>query len=569
VQLLTHAHIDLIQQAIRIAQQANDLPTFEMPEIPITASKKAGQGDYNTPIALSLAKIAGMKPRDIAEKIVQHMPTNDFISKIEIAGAGFINFTLSDDYLKQQVESIITEGDNLFQLEIGKGKRAQVEFVSANPTGPLTIGRSRGAIVGDTMARLIQAAGYELQREYYFNNAGNQMVNLGNSLRYRYMEILGKPLPVINEDNFYKGDYLVDYAKDLVAEVGETWLNADWQPFKEYAEAKMFEWIKKTLQSVGIHHNHFFNEDSLFQTGVVWQTLETLRQNGYIYTAKEWAGATAEEKAKAENNEPAQWFKSTAFGDEKDRVLVKSDGVPTYSLPDIAYHKNKIERGFDVMINVLGADHGQQYKVVAWGIKAMGLDPQNIHVIIIQMVRFMKDGAIRKGSTRKGVFDTLDDLVEEVGADAIRYHLLARSPSAQLVFDVNEVVKQSNDNPVYYIQNAHVRCVGIAREAKERGLKDDGANMALLGEDELIFIRKALELGDVIANAVNTYEPHGIAFFAQELAGTFHPIYDRVRALHSDVPTDVAQARLRFYRAAQVVFKRVLDLMGMTAPERM
>lgn len=564
---LTHLHAQLVEQAIIAAQSAGDLPAFELPEIPITPSKREGQGDYGCPVALALAKVAGRKPRDIADAIVKHMPTADFVAAVEVAGPGFINFTLSEDYLKAQVATIITDGESAFTLDMGAGKRAQVEFVSANPSGPITIGHTRNAIVGDSMARLLTAAGYEVEREYYFNNAGNQMIILGQSLKTRYLQALGDDVELA--DDGYQGDYLVEQAQQLVSEVGDAWRDKEWSDFKDYAEARMFEWIKQSLDAIRVYHDTYFNEDSLFQSGAIWDVVEELDKNGYLYKSAEWEGATDEEKAAAANLQPATWFRTTRFHDDKDRVLVKSDGVPTYTLPDIAYHRNKIERGFDIMVNVLGADHGQQYKVVRAGVEALGLNPSGIHVIIIQMVRTMKDGKEFKISKRAGIFDTLDDLVEMTSADAVRYHMLARSPNSQLTFDVDEVVKQSNENPVYYIQNAYVRTCGIFREADERGFSDDGADLNLLGEDELSFIRKSLELAEVIETSVKEYEPHKIAFYAQELAATFHPIYDRVRVLHTEVPEDVAKARLRFYRAAQVMFKRVLDLMGMSAPERM
>lgn len=567
---LPHAHAKLIEQAIQAAQAAGDLPAFESPAIEISTPKRADQGDYASNIAMKITRLVNQPAPAVANTIVKHLPQADFVESVVVAGA-FINFTLSKTFVEQQIEAIIAEGDALFTLEIGKGKRAQVEFVSANPTGPLTVGRSRGGIVGDAMARVLEAAGYNVEREYYFNNAGNQMVMLGNSLKIRYLQALGKPVTVPDKDDptFYQGDYLIDYARDLATEQGEALMEADWKPFKEYVEKRIFEWIKTSLGRVGIQHNVFFNEDSLYQDGAVWAALEDLQQSGHIYSAAEWEGATEEEKAAAANKAPAQWFRSAGFGDDKDRILVKSDGTPTYTLPDIAYHRNKIERGFDLLVNVLGADHGTQYKVVQYAMTALGLDPSKIHVIIVQMVRFVKDGQPFKGSTRRGVYETLDELIDEVGADAIRYHLLARSPSTQMNFDLNEVVKQSNDNPVYYIQNAHVRCAGIFREAAARGVTDEGANLALLTTDELLLVRKILEIGDVIETAVDKFEPHRIAFYAQELAAIFHPLYDRARVLHSEVPADVAKARLRLYRAAQIAFKRLLTLMGMSAPDRM
>ena len=562
----------LIVQSLKNAQDAGDLPAFDIPDFKVESPKRDGQGDYAFP-AMQFAKLGKKAPRQIAEDIVKHLPEADYMDRVEVAGPGFINFFLSDGYLKKQVETILDEGDSFFTLEIGSGKKAQVEFVSANPTGPLHIGRTRGGVIGDSMARVLSAAGYTVQREYYFNNAGNQMVMLGESLKVRYLQALGDDVEL--DENHYQGDYLVDYAAELVEAYGDSWRDKEWRDFKEFAEEKMFGWIKTSLKAIDIEHDEFFNEDSLFKNEDVWETLSELKDNGYVYEAKEWAGASDEEKAKAESRDPAQWFATTKFGDDKDRVLVKADGIPTYTLPDIAYHRNKVQRGFDVMVNVLGADHGQQYKTVAWGIEGLGLDPSGIHVILNQMVRMVVtdpetgEKVEKKGSTRKGIYDTLDDMVEATSADAIRYHLLAYAPTTHITFDVEEVTKQSNENPVYYIQNAHVRCCGIFREAEERGFNDDGADLTLLGEDELKFIRKAMELGDVIELAVNTYEPHRIAFYAQELAATFHPIYDNVRVLHTEVPEDVAKARLRFYKAAQVVFHRVLRLMGMSAPERM
>jgi arginyl-tRNA synthetase len=573
VKQLTKDIAALVGKAIETAQAAGDFATFPLPEIKIELPKREGQGDYAF-VAMSLKKQTNINnPRQIADIIVKHLPQADYLEKVDIANPAFINFYLSTEYLKRQVQTIIAEGNDFFTLELGNGKRAQVEFVSANPTGPLTIGRTRGGVIGDTMARLLQAAGYDVQREYYFNNAGNQMMMLGESMKIRYLQALGQDVEL--PETHYQGDYLIDFGKELVEKEGDKLVNADWKPFKDFAEAKMFEWIKRSLKSIDIEHDAFFNEDSLFKNEEAWEVLSTLKEKGYIYEAIHREGETEDEIAKSKATLPAQWFRSSSLGDTEDRVLVRGDGVPTYTLPDIAYHKNKLERGFDVLVNVLGSDHYVQAQVVRYGITAIGMNPEPIHVILNQMMAVVEVDPVtgekreKKGSTRRGIYDTLDDLVEWTSADAIRYHLLARSPSTQISFDVNEVVKQSNENPVYYIQNAHVRCCGIFREAEERGFSDEGADLTLLGEDELKFIRKAMELGEVIENCVNTYEPHKIAFFAYDLAATFHPIYDRVRVLHSEVPEDVAKARLRFYKAAQVVFYRVLRLMGMTAPERM
>ena len=574
MKLLNKLMEEAIDAALLSAQAAGELPVFEIPRIPVSPPKREGQGDLSYP-AMGLARLARKRPLDIANLIAAKLPTLEFSSRIEVAPPGFINCFIADDYLKRQVDAIIAEGQALFQLDIGFGKTAQVEFVSANPSGPITIGHTRGAVVGDAMARLLEAAGYEVQREYYYNNAGAQMIKLGKSLMLRCRQQLGDEVAL--PADYYHGDYLVEAAADLVAEHGESLRSRGWEFFKDAAESQMFAWIGRSLASIDIRHDAFYNETSLFESGKIWGVLAAMRENGHIYEAAYWEGADEAEIAdvEAKGYEPATWFRSSTFGDEKDRVMVKSDGVPTYTLPDIAYHCDKLERGFDIAVNVLGTDHFSQAQVVQHGIRALGMDPSPIHVIFNQMVRAVRWNDERgefeavKQSKRAGDFDTLDDLVEMTSADAVRYHMLARSPNSQLDFDVDQVVKQTNENPVYYIQNAYVRCAGIFREAAERGFSDSDADLTHLGAEELRFVRRALELGNVIEQAVLNYEPHKIAFFAHELASVFHPIYDQARVLHSEVPAEKAKARLRFYRAAAIVFERLLRLMGMTAPERM
>jgi arginyl-tRNA synthetase len=561
----------LAHEATQSAQAAGDLPAFEIPELEMRPSKRADQGDYNLAV-MALSKPAKMNPFEIAKHIANHFAKPEFIRAVEVAAPGYINFRIDENWLRQQIETIISEGENLFALDLGAGKRAQVEFVSANPTAPLHVGRSRGAIVGDTMARLLEAAGFKVEREYYFNNAGAQMRHLGISLRIRYLEALGQSVQLSDEDlkSFYHGDYLKEFAQQLVDEVGDAWTDKDWQAFKEYAEVQMFEMIRQTLARIDIHHDVFFNENSLYDSGAIWDVLEDLEQRGYVYKAALPENADQEDREAAGNGKgEAIWFRSTKFGDAKDRVLVKSSGEPTYTLPDIAYHVNKLKRGFDLCVNVLGADHYVQHQVVKHGITALGLDASKIHVILLQLVSLMKNGQPFRMSSRSGLFETLDDLIDQTSPDAVRYMLLNRSTDSDMVFDLDLAVKQSNENPVYYIQYAHVRCAGIFREAAARGVSDDGADLKHVGEAELRFLRKALELGEVIALSVRHMEPHRIAFYALELANLFHPIFDTVRVLHSEVPPEVAKARLRFFRAAQVVLKRVLRLMGMTAPEVM
>ncbi|MEQ8676073.1 MAG: arginine--tRNA ligase [Aggregatilineales bacterium] len=568
---LPNAHSQLVVDAIKAARIAGDLPEFDIPDVPINLPKNPEHGDYASPIALALAKVARKKPLEIAEIIVKHLPSAAFLEAAEVLPPGFINFRLDQQWLKDQVNTIIVEGEDLFKLELGAGKRAQVEFVSANPTGPLHIGRSRGAVIGDTIARILEATGYEVEREYYFNNAGVQMRNLGESLKLRYLQALGKDVTIPGDEDkaFYQGDYLVDYANTLVEEKSDSLVDADWTPFKEYAEKRMFENIKATLQRIDIQHNVFFNENSLYDSRAIWDVLEELQQNGHIYESTVRESESEDVKAQNAELKPAQWFRSTTFGDAEDRVLVKGDGEPTYTLPDIAYHKNKIERGFDLLVNILGADHFVQHQVVKFGVQALGLDVSKINVIIIQLVRMIRNGEEVKMSTRKGNYDTLDDLIDQTSTDAVRYILLARSANSRIDFDLDLAVKQTNDNPVYYIQYALVRCAGIMREAEARGFNDDDADLSLLGDEEMTFIRKMLELGEQLDYAATNLTPHTIAFYALDLANAFHPMYDKVRVMGDTVPDDLAKARLRYYKAAQTTFKRVLRLMGMTTPDRM
>jgi arginyl-tRNA synthetase len=546
----------LLEQAVQAAQAAGELPD----DLPLEALKveraKPEFGDYASPAAMQLAKPARMAPLKIAEAIAAHLPADDLVQRVTITPPGFVNFKLSPAWLAAQVDRILSEGVAFADLDLARGKRAQVECVSANPTGPITVGRTRGGVIGSTLANLLGAVGYGVEMEYYFNNAGRQMQILGESLRARYLEQLGQPFDFPEEG--YKGEYLRDVAARLVEEQGDALVKTeDVTVFKDYAEAMIFEWIRNSLRSINIVFDSYFNEDSLYQSGMVWDVLERLEEEGYVYEAND-----------------AKWLKTTELlGHEKDRVMVKSTGEPTYSLPDIAYHIDKLERGFDLAVNLLGADHKEQYPIVAAGVRVLGYDADKIRVIIHQFVTLKEGGETRRMSTRKGEFVTLDELVNDVGPDAVRYFILARSPDAQMDFDLDLARQQSNENPVYYIQNAHVRCAGIERQAAERGVSMEGGDISLLtGERELALIRKMLELPEVIQMCVERLEPHHVAFYALDFARLFHPIYDELRALPSEVtpvPPDVSEARLKLYAAVKIAFARCLELMGMSAPETM
>ncbi len=560
----------LIQQAVEHAQAAGALPTDASPQFPPIKPSKVG--DYASPIAMANAKTFKQKPLDIANTIIEHLPESDLIAKHEVAPPGFINFWLSPQWVRQQTETIIAAGESVFAQDIGNGQPLLVEFLSANPTGPLHIGRTRGAVVGDAISRLMEACGWAVHREYYFNNGGRQMEMLGHSLRTRYLQALGDDVPVPAEG--YVGEYLAEMGKTLAAEVGETWRDKDWEPFKQRAETEIFEMIQSTLRRIEISFDRYFNELSLYDDGAVEDALQRLKAGGHTYDSPVREGASDEEtqKAEAQNAQPATWFRSTTFGDREDRVIVRSNGDPTYVLPDIAYHINKLERGFVRLINVLGADHFTESQVVKYGLEALDYDSARLDVVLHQLVFILKDGEAVTGSTRKGEIIALDNILDEVGADAVRYFLLQRSTDNDINFDLDLAVQQSNENPVFYIQNAHVRCAGIIRQLAERGYADDwdaDADLSLLGDEESTFVLKMLELPEQLRLAHDAIAPHQIAFWALELAREFHPLYDRVRVLHSDVPEDVAKARMRLYRAAKVVFKRVLHLLGMSAPEQM
>ncbi len=542
----------VVQRGISAAQTAGALPSFDIPALKIDRPKHTNQGDYASNVAMQVQKQVGKSPVEIARIIQAHLPTADFISAVEVAPPGFLNFRLSDVWLARQVDHIIAAGERVFQQSIGAGKRAQVEYVSANPTGPLSVHRIRGGVIGDTIANLLGAAGYNVTREYYFNNAGQQMNVLGESVRARYLELLG--IPCEFPPTGYKGMYIRMIAATIIAFKGDSMREAPASDFREIAARAIMERIKSSMRRVNIVHDVYFLENSLYEDGSVWATVEELRKRGYAY-----------------DQDGAVWFKSSALGDEKDRVIVKRTGEPTYRLPDMAYHRNKLERGFDLVVDIFGADHAATAPQVLLGVKALGYDPATVRTIIHQMIELVEGGEARRMSTRRGDFVELDELVDDVGPDAVRYFMLAQNPNTGMIFDLSLARAQGDENPVYRIQNAHVRCAGIFRKAAERGLTDDGADLSKLGPDELTVVRKMLEMEEVIARAVVEMTPQNLAYYALDLAGLFHPVYDRVRVLsdQEEIPEDVQKARLRFYRAAKVVFARALKLMGMSAPEFM
>ncbi|MCB8991544.1 MAG: arginine--tRNA ligase [Ardenticatenaceae bacterium] len=542
-----------IENAVRAAQESGDLPDFDLPEVRIERPRDPEHGDYASPIAMQLARLARMAPLKIAQAIVPHLPALGELDEVYVAPPGFINIRLSTAWLQNQVAAILATAD-YGSFDLGKGKKAQVECVSANPTGPITLGRTRGGVMGDTLARALRAVGYDVTMEYYYNDAGRQVTMLGESVKIRYRQLLGQDVEL--DDDHYQGAYITDLAQDLLDAHGGTLLSQPTEFFSEFARDRISQQQKQSLRRVNIEFDVYFREQSLYENGRVWEALETLQQKGYVY-----------------EKDDAQWFRTTEFGDDKDRVLVKTTGEPTYRMPDIAYHWDKAQRGFQLVVDLFGPDHHATAPQVLMGVQALGYDTDFVHTVLHQIVSLIRDGEQVKMSTRRGNYVTLDELVDEVGADPIRYFMISRSGNSPVDFDMNLAVEHSDKNPVYYIQNAHVRCAGIFRKWQEAGFSEDAAKNAdlslLTHEKELAFLRKALELSAVLETMATTFEPHHIAFYAYDLAAAFHPTYEVCRVLSDDVLEPLRLARLQFYGAAKNLFARVLDLMGMSAPEVM
>jgi len=522
----------------------------EIPDIQLEAPKMASHGDVSTNIAMMLAKPLRNNPRAIATKIVEGLSyDNRKISAVEIAGLGFINFRFAKDYLYDELASIIEEGESFGKILSNKGLKVQIEFVSANPTGPLTVGHGRNAVLGDTVARLLEWTGAKVDREYYFNNAGRQMRVLGQSVQARYLEELGKQTAF--PEGGYEGAYIKDIAKDLVQEQGDSLVDAAWSPFKEKAETTIFKDIDGTLKRMNIHMDNHFNEHSLYESGDIESVVDRLRSKELIYEAD---GAT--------------WFKTTEFGKEKDTVLIKSTGEPTYRLPDIAYHANKLDRGYDVCINIFGADHIATYPDVLSGIQSLGYDPDKIDVVVYQFVTIVKDGKPFKMSTRKANFVTLDELMDEVGADVTRFFFLMRSPNTHLEFDIAQAKEASEKNPVFYLQYAHARICSILRKTKEEYVFTNTVDLYLLKEDaEISLIKTLFKFPTSIESAAEAREPHRLINYLNEVASKFTTFYHDCRIIGVDI--DLAQARIELAHITAQVLKNGLTILGITAPNKM
>jgi len=552
--MLKETIADLLKKAITEAQKSGTLTIPSIPEIIVERPQNPEHGDYASSVSLKLARATGIDPMTIAAGTTDHIKPSAEIASITVAPPGFINFTLKNDWLAQQVDSILKDGDAYGNIKLGQGSRVQIEFVSVNPTGPLHVGHGRGAILGSTLANVLTAAGYEVEKEYYINDAGNQIDAFRRSLYARYQQCLG--IDVEMPTDGYFGNYLIDMAKEIMTEDGDR--------FGKMAEAdaisqlgqiglvKIIGQIKADLELLGVTFDVWFSEQSLYENEHYQTALSMLKQGGHI---AEKEGAT--------------WFVSTALGEDRDNVVVRTDGTPTYFATDIAYHYNKfLERQFDSVINIWGADHMGHVSRMKAVVGALGIDPERLTVIISQMVTLRRGGELVRVSKRSGDIVTLRELVEEVGADACRFFFLSRTADSQMDFDLELAKKQSADNPVYYVQYAHARIASILRLAQERKIDSSDGDVSLLTtEPELTLIRKMLLLPEIVETIARTLEPHHLTYYAQDLATVFHSFYKQCRVISDDKA--LTKARLKLVQAAKTVLGRTLHLMGMTAPERM
>lgn len=531
------------------------------PEIVIELPREESFGDLATPIAMSLSKILKKPPRKIAEDIVGAIEDKDLFEKIDIAGPGFINFTFSKAYLFSELKKIIIDGPGFLKENIGRGKRIQIEFVSANPTGPLHLGHGRGAAFGAALANLLEAGGYKVEREYYINDAGKQVLLLGKSVFARYMHLCGAEGYAFPDDG-YRGDYIEDVATEFKKEVGEKYyesaLKEDPQQeiiaAQEFAYGKMLDVIKKDLREFGVLFDTWQSERELYKSSDVTKAIEDLRAHGYIF---EKDGAT--------------WFRSTDFGDDKDRVLVKQDGEYTYFTSDIAYHRKKIEKKFDELIDIWGADHHGYIPRVQAVIQALGYPKESLRVLLVQMVSLLRGGKPVQMSKRTGEFVSLREVIDEVGADTAKFIFLTRRSDSHLEFDLEVAKAQSAENPVFYVQYANARINSIFANAKIKGSDTTGLAEADLGllsmQEELRIIKKLLSYPVIFEGAVTAHEPHRITFFLQEIAGMFHPYYHKYKVVTDDA--GLTRARLALCEAIRVVIKDGFEILGLSAPERM
>jgi arginyl-tRNA synthetase len=545
---------ELLTQAIEKTAKGGELNSTELPPLLLEPPKQREFGDLSTNVAMLWAQKVKKPPRVIAEMVLKNLEDPaGILARKEIAGPGFLNFTFSAQFYYQRLGELAAEKE--VHLDFGRGRKVLVEFASVNPTGPLHVGHGRVAVIGDVLARLHRAVGFEIEREYYVNDAGKQMENLGRSVYARYQELLGMPCEFPADG--YPGDYVKELAEKVKSDNGSrfTGLSQDAAVayFTQYGGDALLQSIRNQLDDFGIRFDSFFSEKLLREKNEVAETIELLRSRGLIYS-----------------QDGAEWFRSKQFGDDKDRTVIKSDGELTYFAADIAYHRNKFERKFDKLINVWGADHHGYVARLKAAMEGLGYDPKLLQVVLVQMVQLIRGGEPVRMGKRTGEFVPLEEVLQEVGRDAARFFFLMRKSDSHLDFDLDLAKRQSSDNPVFYVQYAHARVASIIEQARKAGLLDGDPPVALerlkLGE-ELELIRRMVQFDDVLEDSVRELEPHRLVFYLLELAGEFHRYYNRFRVISDD--HDLSQARLLLVQNVQKMIRRGLETLGVDAPMKM
>lgn len=548
---------NLISQSLMEMAKEKGVNPDDLPEVHLERTKRDDQGDWATNVAMQACKVLGQNPRDLASALVEKLKSDSHIRSVEVAGPGFINFFLADRWIGTVISSILKAGDSYGKCDLGKGRKVQVEFVSANPTGPLHVGHGRGAAVGDVIGNLLSFAGWSVEKEYYVNDAGLQMSNLGRSTQSRYFELLGRGAEAPFPEDGYKGDYLYDLARDIIDKEGDTFLEKPLEDslsfFTTYSCEAILEGIKKDLDRFGVTFNGWFSEKTLYTEELVKNAVATLNERGYSY-----------------EEDGAVWFRSTDFNDDKDRVLFRSNGVPTYFASDVAYHKNKFDRGFDRVIDVWGADHHGYVPRMRAAIEALGRSPDDFVVPLIQFVNLLRDGEQVSMSTRSGQFVTLSDVIDEVGVDATRYYFVMRRYDSHLDFDLELAKKNSSDNPVFYVQYANARMSSIIRTLEERGIKfpeESELNESHLNSsEEKKLITRLSMFPEEMEKAVTELAPHRLVNYLHDLAGDFHSFYNAHRVLDEDPKRP---SRILLVKASQTVLANGFKILGISAPDRM
>jgi arginyl-tRNA synthetase len=547
----------IMRTAITSWQKENSLCLGSIPPLILEVPKFKEHGDFATNIAMLLSPLIKQPPRKIAEGISAHVKQQgEVVDEVEVAGPGFINIHLGKKVWYEELRGISEEGEHYGRIGIGKNQRVQIEYVSANPTGPLHIGHGRGAAIGDVLANLMRLAGYQVFREYYINDIGNQMATLGRSVYLRYLELSGKKIEF--PGNHYQGEYIREIAQEIRNEQNGKYLEMPEDKavpfFTSYASDCILKGIKKDLEAFGVFFDNWYSERQVFEEGLVTQVLDELKAKDYLY-----------------QKDGALWFHATRLGDEKDRVIIKADGVPTYFASDIAYHKQKYDRGFDLIVDIWGADHHGYIPRIKAVIQALGRDQESLRVLLVQLVNLLRDGKPVAMSTRSGEFTTLREVIDEVGKDAARYLFLTRRSDSHLDFDLELAKRQNEENPVFYVQYAHARISSIIEFAQSQGMNPRGVtdtSLELLTlPEELALIKKLSRFPDVIEGCVISLEPHRITVYLGELVGEFHAYYNKYRVVIED--RELSRARLFLVSAVRQVLKNALNVLGVSAPEKM